>query len=109
MTNSLLLFGGAAFFAIGFAVLLNDVMRLADPRQTLVDRQTGRIYRSREARVAWVIFVSVIAGAAMYLTFRFATDSAEMLGVNRAFFWLALAFEVALLVRALYRRFRRPD
>jgi hypothetical protein len=47
-----------------------------------------------------------MAAAAVYLTFRFATDPGEMLGINRGLFWLAFAFQAALILRALYRRYR---
>jgi len=109
VTDFLTLAGGAAFFAIGFVITLRDAMGLANPSRPLIDRTTRHVYGSRGARAAWVSFASVLAAAAIYATFRFATDPGEMPSINRALFWLVFAFQVAWLLRALYRRFRRAD
>ena len=109
VTDFLVLGGAAAFFAVAFVVIFGDVVGVLTGRRALVDRNSGEVYRSRGAIVATALFTVVMAGAVMYMTFRFATDPHDMADANRALFWLVLAFEVAWLVRALYRRFRRTD
>lgn len=108
VTDFLLLAGGAAFFAAGFVVFLRDAMRLAGAGGPLIDRKTGHVY-GRGARAAWISFASVTAAAAMYATFRFATDPHDMQEVNRALYWLVFLFQIVWLARALYRRFRRAE
>src|SRR6267378_3155281 len=106
MTDFLLLTSSAALFAVVFALLLRDTMLLSR-RPDLADRQTGEIVSSQRTRLGWILFVSVMAAATVYLTFRFATDPHEMPDVNRALFWIVFGFQIVWLVRALYRRYRR--
>jgi len=109
VTDFLVLVGGAAFLVVAFLVIFGDLVGVVAGRRALVDPNSGHVYRSRGAIVATALFTAVAAATVMYMTLRFAIDPHDMADANRALFWLVLAFEVAWLLRALYRRFRRTD
>jgi len=89
LTDFLVLAGGAAFLAVAFVVFLGDAMGVVAGRRALVDPQSGHAYRSRGAIAATTLFTVVMTAAAMYVTFRFATDPHDMPDINRALFWLS--------------------
>ena len=107
VTDFLVLLGGAALLVVAFLATFENLVGVLAGRRALVDPNSRHVYRSRGAIVATVLFAAVMAAAAMYMTFRFATDPHDMADANRALFWLVWAFEIAWVLRALYRRFRR--